>query len=485
MKPIIKSEYNPLKKVLIHTPGAEHRQLIPWEGDHPLMGPYPRSFEELQKNHGDLKQFLRGECGEENVLELGDLLTDLFADADYRQRYNILKDILEDHADTYADHLQARGIGLENHEADRITKDLIHGYPRKLILNNGRLPNLIIPPKRELMWVRDSSAVTPAGVVINSMASNRRREEPGILRAIYKYHPLFDDDSIFLDLVEFNRKLRDDNTLSGLHHNYLLEGGNMIVLNESTLAIGVGKYDWLYSNRTTRLGFYKLIEALFEADKKKKIQRIYLVNVPDLNGFIHLDTVFNMFAPQSAIAMPYIFGHPDPSLSINATDVLKGFVKWLRYNMGKLQTDLSRIPSEEHFDYAGRCEVYDRDYIQQKGKVVRLPQKAQYFFTQLEKDGLLDMNKVAWLAGSPDNYVNAFDHLKAALFEQHNMAGNIFASGPFRTIVYHRNPTTNTGLRSKMMEQEPNALVAEMRSNEIRTDNGGPHCLTLPLLREE
>lgn len=485
MKPVIKSEYNKIKKVLIHTPGAEHRQLIPWEGDHPFMGPYPRSYQELQRNHGDLKNFLVQEAGAENVLELTDLMNEIFEQADYRRRYTILRDILEDDADTYADHLQARGIGLENHEPEKLTRDLIHGYPRKLILNNGRLPNLIIPPKREIMWVRDSSAVTQAGVVINAMASKRRNGEPGIMRAVFKYHPMFDQDSIFLDLVEFNRKLRDDNTLSGLHHNYLLEGGNILVLDENTLAVGVGKYDWLYSNRTTRLGFYKLIEKLFEADKEKKIQRIYMVNVPDLRGFIHLDTVFNMFAPQSAIAMPYIFGHPDPTLNISATDVLKGFVKWLRYNMGKLQTDLSRIPTEEHFDYAGRCEVYDREYIEQKGKVVRLPQKSRYFIEQLVRDGLIDPNKIAWLGGPPDDYVNAFDHLKAALFEQHNMAGNIFVTDLHRAIAYHRNPTTVASLRKKMSEQNSDAKLAEMSSNEIRTDNGGPHCLTLPLLREE
>jgi arginine deiminase len=485
MKPVIKSEYNKIKKVLIHTPGAEHRQLIPWEGDHPFMGQYPRSYQELQRNHGDLKKFLVSEMGAENVHELTDLLGDLFDDADYRQRYTILKDILEDGADTYADHLQARGIGLESYESGKIARDLIHGYPRKLILNNGRLPNLIIPPKREIMWVRDSSAVTQAGVVINSMASKRRNGEPGLMRAIFKYHSMFDKDSIFLDLVEFNRKLRDDNTLSGLTHNYLLEGGNILVLDEHTLAVGVGKSDWLYSNRTTRMGFYKLIEKLFEADKEKKIQRIYMVNVPDLRGFIHLDTVFNMFAPQSAIAMPYIFGHPDPSMSISATEVLKGFVKWLRYNMGKLQTDLSRIPTEEHFDYAGRCEVYERDYIEQKGQIVRLPQKSRYFINQLIKDGLLDPDKIAWLGGPPDDYVNAFDHLKAALFEQHNMAGNIFCTGHHRAVAYHRNPTTVTALRSKMKQANPDSFLAEMSSNEIRTDNGGPHCLTLPLLREE
>ncbi|MEL7063578.1 MAG: hypothetical protein AAFP00_07550, partial [Bacteroidota bacterium] len=70
MKPSIHSEFAPLQKVIIHTPGTEHQQLIPWEGDHVLMGNYPYAYQELQKDHGDLKQFLISEIGEENVWEI-------------------------------------------------------------------------------------------------------------------------------------------------------------------------------------------------------------------------------------------------------------------------------------------------------------------------------------------------------------------------------------------------------------------------------
>ncbi|MEZ4687520.1 MAG: hypothetical protein R3B47_16075 [Bacteroidia bacterium] len=173
------------------------------------------------------------------------------------------------------------------------------------------------------------------------------------------------------------------------------------------------------------------------------------MNVPDLRGFIHLDTVFNQFAPQSAIAMPYIFGYPKPELNMSAKDLLQSFVRWLRQNMGKLQTDLSRIPTEEHFEYAGKCEVYDRDYIARQGKVICLPPACPLALTdQLIEDGLLDLNKVVWIGGDPDDFVNEFDHLKVALFEQANMAGNIFTSAPNRAIAYHRNLTTLDALRS-------------------------------------
>lgn len=485
MKPRITSEHATLKKVLVHTPGAEHDQLIPWEGDHHLMGPMPRVYSELQRDHEDLKKFISQEIGQENVLELSWLLEEIFDQADERRRAMILKDTLHNQAETYVDHLQARGIRLGNYPARKLVRDLICGYPRELRLNNGRLPNIIIPPKREMMWVRDSAATTPCGVMICSMASPRRWPEPTLVRSVFKYHPMFDEGTIFFDMVDFHRQLVEDDTWSGLDTPLLMEGGNVLVLSEDAIAIGVGKHDFLYSNRTTRPAFELLVKKLFEADTDNKLRRVYLVNVPDLRGFIHLDTVFNMVGPKSAIAMPYIFGHPDPLVEESPTRVLQRFVGYLRKSMGVNQTDLSRIPSRDMFEHAGKVEVYDRDYIQQNGKVQRLPQPARYFLDQLVEDGLLDMNNITWIGGPMENYVSPYEHLKVALFDQHNMAGNVFTVKPFRTIGYHRNLRTVEALRSQLHALSPDAHLELMSSNEIRTDNGGPHCLTMPLLREE
>ncbi|MCB0838965.1 MAG: hypothetical protein KDD99_19965 [Bacteroidetes bacterium] len=485
MKPVIKSEYQPLKKVLIHSPGEEHSQLIPWEGDHDLMGPIPRAYEQLQRDHSDLKKFLASEIGAENVLELKELLEDLFEDTDYRNRHALLKDTLHHKADEYLDHLQARGIRLDKYPKESLVKDLIEGYPRKLVLNNNRLPRIIIPPKREIMWMRDSSATTPCGVIINSMASLRRLPEPTLVRAIFKHHPMFDEGTIFFDMVDFLRQMEEDNTWSGLKPRYLMEGGNILVLSEEVLAIGVGRHDFLYSNRTTRPAFERMIKKLFEADTAKKVKRIYLVNVPDLRGFIHLDTVFNMVGPKSAIMMPYIFGYPKPGGPESAKEVLQHFVIWIRRNMGIRQTDLRKIPTTAHFDNAGKVEVYDRDYIEQKGYVTPIPRQVKYFIDQLLEDDLIDLNNVTWIGGDPEDYITPYEHLKYALFEQHNMAGNVFATAPFRAVAYHRNPMTTASLRKKLAKMSPESHLEMMSSNEIRTDNGGPHCLTMPLLRDE
>ena len=485
MKPCITSEYQKIKKLLLHTPDAEHQQLIPWEGDHELMGPDPRSYHELQKDHATLKNYISDEVGAENVLELSQLLKEIFADNDYHFRYKVLADTLHTVVDTYVDHLQARGHKLQAYPAAEIVKDLIQGYPRTLTLNNGRLPKIIIPPKREMMWMRDSSITTPCGVMISSMANPRRMAEPSLLRTVFKYHPMFDPDSIFLDMVQFHREMEDDPTWSGLYDKYLIEGGDVIILSENTIAIGVGRHEFYYSNRTTRHGFYEFVRKIFEADPDKKIERIYLVNVPDLKGFIHLDTVFNMFGPRSAIVMPYIFGYPRPSDQTSAKDVLQHFVKWLRRNMGVKRTDLSKMPTEEHFEHAGQVEVYDRDYIEKLGRIERLPQPAKYFLDQLIDDGLLELDRVCWIGGNPDDYPTPYEHLKVALFDQHNMAGNVFTTQPFHVVTYHRNPVSIHSLEDKMTMLSSDTHIEQMSSNEIRTDDGGPRCLVMPLEREK
>lgn len=152
--------------------------------------------------------------------------------------------------------------------------------------------------------------------------------------------------------------------------------------------------------------------------------------------------------------------------------------------MGVIQTDLSRIPSQEHFEFAGRTEVYDRDHIARTGKVQRVPKPAKYFLDQLIEDDLLDPNLITWIGGSPSQYVTPFEHLRVALFEQHNMAGNILTVSPFRTVAYHRNEITTNELRANLSAASSDSHLELMSSNEIRTDNGGPHCLTMPLLRE-
>jgi arginine deiminase len=51
----VTSEYGPLKKVLIHTPGMEHENSLPWEGEYPLLSSSVIAVEEAAKERIKVK----------------------------------------------------------------------------------------------------------------------------------------------------------------------------------------------------------------------------------------------------------------------------------------------------------------------------------------------------------------------------------------------------------------------------------------------
>ena len=114
---------------------------------------------------------------------------------------------------------------------------------------------------------------------------------------------------------------------------------------------------------------------------------------------------------------------------------------------------------------------------------VPLPGAPEYFLDRLARDGFLDLDRVAWIGGSPDDHASPFEHLRAALYEQRNQAGNVFATAPFRFVAYQRNPLTVQALRAVVPEPLHPGGLTLMASNEMRTGGGGPRCLTMPLGR--
>ncbi|MET1138937.1 arginine deiminase family protein, partial [Bacillus subtilis] len=64
-----------------------------------------------------------------------------------------------------------------------------------------------------------------------------------------------------------------------------IEGGDELVLNEETVAIGV-------SERTTAQAIERLVRNLFQ--RQSRIRRVLAVEIPKSRAFMHLDTVFTM-----------------------------------------------------------------------------------------------------------------------------------------------------------------------------------------------
>jgi hypothetical protein len=98
-----------------------------------------------------------------------------------------------------------------------------------------------------------------------------------------------------------------------------------------------------------------------------------------------------MFGPQAAIAMPYVFGHPEPYEA-----VFVPLVRRIREDLAEKKVDLRTLPTAEDFEKAGKVEIYAREVFARTGEAGRLPVESRYFLDQLVEDGILDLNNVVW-----------------------------------------------------------------------------------------
>jgi arginine deiminase len=104
------------------------------------------------------------------------------------------------------------------------------------------------------------------------MKNTIRGRESSIIRAIYTYHDFFNSRHV---------PLWYDNLARGGS----LEGGDILVLSDSSIAVGV-------SQRTDASAVQILADNLFKLNSG--VKNVYAVQLPKIRSFMHLDTVCTM-----------------------------------------------------------------------------------------------------------------------------------------------------------------------------------------------
>lgn len=123
----------------------------------------------------------------------------------------------------------------------------------------------ICNPMPNLYFARDPFSSILDGVSINKMHTNIRARETIFADYIFKYHPNYKDVKKFYNRTEASS----------------IEGGDILVLDEETIAIGV-------SERTEPNAVELLAKNLFN---NSEINTIVVINIPKVRTFMHLDTV--------------------------------------------------------------------------------------------------------------------------------------------------------------------------------------------------
>ena len=288
----VRSEINPLKKVLLHRPGRELLNLTPDTLGELLFDDIP-FLKVAQEEHDAFAQILRDNGTE--VVYLEDLMTDVLSlnpklvEPFLRQwlfEGNIKTRRWQDKCLEYLTaHFKSKALVEKTMEG--ITLKEMGDAARAYSLQDLVAPpdDLVVHPMPNLYFTRDPFASVGSGVFLHKMYSVTRCRETIYADYIFKYHPDFEG------LV--NRYYDRD-----LHAN--IEGGDVLNLTEDTLAIGI-------SQRTSPDAIEAAARNLF-TDPEAKIRTVLAFDIPKSRAFMHLDTVFTQIDVNKYTVHPAILG---------------------------------------------------------------------------------------------------------------------------------------------------------------------------------
>jgi arginine deiminase len=169
-------------------------------------------------------------------------------------------------------------------DCDRVVDVLLGGLLERELTEWGVDPlfadlvadrfHYVLRPLPNLLFMRDNAAWVNDGLMLNVLATPARERESLYMREIYQHHPRFKNAHF---PVWFGNGTDD-------HYPASIEGGDVLVLNEETLIIGLGE-------RTAPAAVELLARQLFAGSS---VRNIIVVHLRQERAVMHLDTVFTM-----------------------------------------------------------------------------------------------------------------------------------------------------------------------------------------------
>ncbi len=259
----VNSEIGKLKKVMLHKPGKELENLMPEYLDRLLFDdiPYLRI---AQEEHDSFADILRQNDVE--VVYLSDLVEESIINQDVRDQ--LIAELIDDAGiktsrereilTEYFSSLDKKKMiaqmmaGIRKTEIQQFEDKSLGDFLRNL---NNDYP-FILDPMPNLYFTRDPFASIGNGVSIHKMSTETRHRETLFAKFIFEYHPLYKDTQVWYDRNE----------------NFSLEGGDILILNPETIAIGI-------SQRTHENAIEKFAQKVLTEESHFK--KILAINIPN------------------------------------------------------------------------------------------------------------------------------------------------------------------------------------------------------------
>ena len=274
MKVNVFSEIGKLNSVLLHRPGKELENLTPDLLERLLFDDIPY-LKVAQEEHDAFADVLRNNGVE--VLYIKDMVVEalknhpeeinnfisLFVE-ESRILSKSVKNAIYDFLGKlgFEDLVDKMIVGIRSYEVTGKNKESI------MDMLEDEYP-FYTDPMPNILFQRDPFSSIGNGVAINNMYTDARQRETILSEFMFKFHPKFENEEIPFYINRNNA--------------YNSEGGDFLVLDKNTLAIGISK-------RTDPRSIEKLAKRLFKDHSSFKT--ILAFNIPKTRAFMHLDTVF-------------------------------------------------------------------------------------------------------------------------------------------------------------------------------------------------
>jgi arginine deiminase len=416
----VHSEVGRLRQVLMHRPGVEVDAMVPSMMEELLFDDI--LFGDVAREEHLIFRRVLEKAGVE-VLEAEDLLVETLAVEEARGW--IARALGEDLP-------VIRGLDLSTLSPAELASLALGGLRLESGLRAMEADDLFaLAPAPNWCFQRDPLVALGDGVLFSSMATEARWRETLLAGVLFRHHPRWKGTPIWHD-----PQVPADGAplLLGLHRPHY-EGGDVLVLSEDVLAVGL-------SERTNQSGIRTLVKALH---RREGAPRWMLVAVlPRRRAYMHLDTVFTPVDRNACL--------------VHAPVMLPG-------------------SSEE-------VHVYEIDLHAEDP----FPGPRPDLLGTLARHGL-DLEPIRCGGSDP----------VAQQREQWTDGANAFALAPGVIALYDRNVATveeldRHGFAVRTAEEileAPGPLELEggrtcilLPSHELSRARGGPHCLTHPLRRD-
>ena len=287
----VRSEINPLKKVLLHRPGRELLHLVPDRLPELLFDDIP-FLKIAQQEHDAFARILR-ENGTE-VVYLEDLMTEVLQAHPELTETFLLQWLDEGNIKTERWQRKLMDYLTANYQGKALVEKTMEGVTLREMgdVSSHSLEDMIAPPDDllvdpmpNLYFQRDPFASVGNGVFLHKMKFPTRCRETIYADYIFNYHP----DFAGLVTRYYDRTFHAS-----------IEGGDVLNLTADTLAIGI-------SQRTSPDGIELAARRLF-ADPEARIRTVLAFDIPNCRAFMHLDTVFTQIDVNKYTIHPAILG---------------------------------------------------------------------------------------------------------------------------------------------------------------------------------